>query len=76
MKVIGNFLVVTQIFFDTTEEKQALVNIDDIQFISEGKDEQGAHRYIYCNQRPPIIVKESIEEITNTLENEYFEEEY
>lgn len=76
MKVIGNFLVVTQVFSDTTEEKQALVNIDDIQLISEGQDEKGTHGYIYCSQRPPIVVKESVEEITNTLENEYFTEEY
>lgn len=71
MKVIGNFLVVTQVFNDTTEEKQALVNIDNIQFIGEGKDERGTHGYIYCSQRPAIVVKESVEEITNTLENEY-----
>lgn len=76
MKVIGNFLVVTQVFNDTTEEKEALVNIDDIQFISEGRDEKGTHGYIYCNQRMPITVKESVEEIANTLENEYFSEEY
>lgn len=76
MKVIGNFLVVTQVFNDTTEEKQALVNIDDIQFIGEGRDEKGLHGYIYCSQRPPIAVKESVEEITNILENEYFSEEY
>lgn len=76
MKVIGNFLIVTQVFGDTTEEKQALVNIDDIQFIREGRDEKGTHGYIYCSQRPPIVVKESVEEITNILENEYFSEEY
>ena len=76
MKVIGNFLVVTQVFNDTTEEKQVLVNIDDIHFIGEERDEKGTHGYIYCSQRPPVVVKESVEEITNILKNEYFSEEY
>lgn len=74
MKVIGNFLVVTQIFSDTTEEKQALVNIDDIQLIGAGEDEKGSHGYIYLSQRPSITVKETVEEIANTLENEFNEE--
>lgn len=74
MKVIGHFLVVNQIFTDIPESKPALVDIESIESISESRLNGRECREIYFNGSAPMSVNNSMEEIINTLENEYAEE--
>lgn len=76
MKVIGHFLVVDQAFTDSTKTKTALIDIKSIEAISEAKCNEREYRKIFFNGGSPMYVNNSMEEITNTLENEYFSEKY
>lgn len=76
MKVIGHFLVVDQAFTDTAKTKTALINIESIETISEVEYNGREYRKIFFNGGSPVYVNNSMEEITNTLENEYSSEEY
>lgn len=76
MKVIGHFLVVDQAFTDTTKTKTALIDIESIETISEAECNGREYRKIFFNGGSPMYVNNSMEEITNILENEYSSEEY
>lgn len=79
MKVIGHFLIVDQIPDEyVSETKKAIVDIESIVKIECSLNTKNKKEYstIFFHECDPIVVENSIEEITNTLENEYFEEEY